>query len=106
MKEFRDAIDFTMDFIGTKGLFCILSDVTEQRVVDPGGQEYVKMRVDEFIARHGRLRLAFLVAHNMIAGICVNRFSGLVQRSMDSEVVRQFTTYDDAVGLLNENRPL
>lgn len=65
-RNFRRAIDITMDALHEYDMNKILSDVTEQKVVSPDDQEYTKQNIIDFLQEHDRVKLAFVTDKNSI----------------------------------------
>ncbi len=95
-KEFRNAIDFSMNFLEEKGLYRIISDVREQRIVSPGDQDYVKEKVARFIQKNGRFKMAFVVVGNSIPATCVKRYDKTITKEISEELNRMFATVAEA----------
>ncbi len=71
-RDFRRAIDFSMNTLGEIDFYKIISDVTEQKLVPPPEQEYVKEQVISFLEKNNRFRLAFVIREKTVVETCVS----------------------------------
>jgi len=103
---FRTAVDITLDYMQKENLSLIFSDITEQKVVSPAQQEYAKDKVTEFYRRTGAFKCAFLTADMSVSMACAARYSKLIYRDLDHELIRLFFSEDQALEWLFRNADL
>jgi hypothetical protein len=78
-------------------LSLIFSDIIEQKVVPPSQQEYAKNKVLEFYRATGAFKCAFLTTDMSVSMACASRYSKLIYRDLDHELIRLFFSEQLAV---------
>jgi len=94
--EFRRAIDFSMDTLDACGFYRIISDITEQKVVSPREQEYVRDEVINFLEKNKRFRLAFIVKDNSVIETCARLYDRMLKEKNLEGVNRFFASPAEA----------
>lgn len=95
-RDFRRAIDFSMNTLGEIDFYKIISDVTEQKLVPPSEQEYVKKKVITFLEKNSRFRIAFITREESIVETCVNLYDRSLRGEKVDGVNKFFNSLKDA----------
>jgi hypothetical protein len=94
---FREAVDRTFEFLNDNNIYKIIADTSEQRVVCPCDQDYVKNRVLEFIAVHKKFRSAYILREKSRVKPSLSHYSWMLKRETDENVLQFFNSLPDAV---------
>lgn len=94
---FHKAVDITLDYMLKEKLSLIFSDIIEQKVVPPSQQEYAKNKVLEFYRATGAFKCAFLTTDMSVSMACASRYSKLIYRDLDHELIRLFFSEQQAL---------
>jgi len=95
-RDFRRAIDFSMNTLGEIDFYKIISDVTEQKLVPPTEQEYVKNKVLAFLDSNDRFRLAFITREESVIETCTSLYDKSFKNENVDGVNKSFRTLEDA----------
>jgi hypothetical protein len=93
---FREAIDFSMNILEENSYYKIISNVTEQDLLPPRDQEYVKKRVIDFLKVHEAFRLAFITRENSIIDLCTKFYDRSLRREKVNGINRSFNDLKSA----------
>lgn len=102
-EDFREAVDASFNFLAENTLCRALSDITEQRVIAPHEQDYIKNAAVEFYSKNNNLRIAFITNPKSVAMACVSRYNKALIREIGDEIINFFACEVDALKwLLND----
>lgn len=94
---FREAIDETFNFMKINNIRKIIADTSEQSIVGPGSQDYVKMKVLEFIESHKELRTAYILQKRSRVRISLQRYLWLIKKEIKDEFFFISDSFAEAV---------
>lgn len=97
-KEFRAAIDITVDFANQNPVVAIVSDTLNQGVVKPEDTEYAAAVMPSLFAT-GLKKMAFVLPENIFTQFSLKRFAS----KDENENVQYFRSLGDADNWLNKS---
>ncbi len=105
-QDFKEAIDTTFNFMYEKKICRVLSDITEQKVVAPHEQDYIKTAVADFFYKNNNLKIAFVTNPKSVAMACASRYNKNLVNEIKTNVNSFFGCEVDALSwLLSESIP-
>ena len=104
IQEFTEAIDISFEALSRCRLSNIISDVSEQRVVAPAGQDYVRKKVNNFIADNYPILVAFILRKKSIVRKCVQRYIRKTETGFNFTVNDCFFSFEDAAEWLRSQK--
>jgi len=96
-KDFRVAIDASVDFAGKNPVHTIVSDTLLQGVVKPEDTEYASSVMPKLISK-GLKGMAFVIPENIFTQLSLKKFAG----DEKSEKVQYFKTNSEANSWLDK----
>jgi hypothetical protein len=100
VEDFREAIDTTFNFMHEKKVCRVLSDITEQKVVAPHEQDYIKTAAAEFYHKNNNLKIAFITNPKSVAMACASRYNKTLVSEIKRDVNNFFACEEDALSWL------
>lgn len=100
-EDFIEAIDFSIDFLEKNNIYKVLSDIRDQRSISPNEQKYVTSKIEKFLEKHGKFKMAFILPKSILAGMGVKYFAEKTKTRLKKELTRFFENTESAIEWLD-----
>jgi len=94
--DFIKIIDFSMSSLEKYNIHKIINDVSEQHVVSPKNQNYVKNSILNFYIKNKKFKMAFIIKKNTINDRCVESHNNSLNKEINEKITQTYLNIEDA----------